>query len=207
MYQVLISVPNTGWIHKLVSRQVMRIMQDSRVRCTYIDPTHRPYEHSLNRIAHDAIEQEYDFWLNIDADNPPMNNPIDLCFMGLDVVGLPTPVFANFGNGQSPVYWNAMDAVDDEGWKPHYPQEGLQEVDAVGSGCMMIRVDALRELETPYFVRTVDERGFVEFGPDYNFCRKIKAIGGKIYAHYDYPCEHIQNLPLTEMVKAMEAVL
>lgn len=196
MSKVLVSLPNQNYIHKQVAMAALRMIGDPRVKATVIMPTWKPYEHNLNRIAVDALDQDYDYWINIDADNPPLNNPIDLTLMGLDVVGCPTPVFNDQGEGY-PLYMNAMDWFDDEqGWRPHAAMDGLQEVDAVGSGCMVVRVPLLERIEPPIFERTVDHRGFVEYGPDFNFCRKAKAVGGRVWAHFDYVCEHYNDVGL-----------
>ena len=204
--KVLISVPNTGWIHKIVGIALLRLIQDNRVAATIIMPSHNPYENNLNHIAKDFVNGEYDFWLNIDSDNPPLNNPIDLVFLDLDMVALPTPQCHIDKNhpGERPYYWVACNRVEG-GYKEHQNKSGLQEVDAVGSGCMLISRRVLLRIKKP-FERIYDEDGCVTIGADFNFCRKVKEAGFKIHVNYNYPCQHFKEVEMIEMIKAFEGV-
>lgn len=200
--RVLLSVTNTGWIHKLVVRTIMPILSDSRYCVRYIDPTWVPYENSLNRIAKDVVDQGWDYWLNIDSDNPPTKNPLDLIELDLDVVGLPTPTYKAMGNNEWPICWNAVDWLEsDGGYREHPEKTGLQQVDAVGSGCMIVSRRVLEGVEAPWFVRETDEFGRATFGPDFTFCRKVIENGFSIWANYDYPCQHINEIELIEGIK------
>jgi len=153
----------------------------------------------MNRIALDVIKGGFDYWLNIDSDNPPVNNPLDLIEYDLDIIGLPTPVWND--QGTPPIYFNAMDWHGD-GWLPHRDTEGLQEVDAVGTGCILISRKTLLLMSKP-FERTTDPAGIVEFGPDFNFCRKARAMNFKVWAHFDYPCQHFNTVDLLAVSQAI----
>lgn len=198
---VLLSVPNTGWIHKMVVLSVIRLLQDPRHETTYIQPTLTPLENSLNHIAFDLLQGDWDYWLSIDADNPPTRNPLDLIDFNLDVCGCPTPIFNNAGEGY-PVCWNAMDAVPD-GYMQHPPEPGkLAEVDAIGNGCMLVHRRVIEGVSPPWFVREIDQFGRVVRGHDFGFCDKARAAGFRIWAHYGYPCRHYNEL---DLIEAMEA--
>lgn len=57
--------------------------------------------------------------------------------------------------------------------------EGAQEVDAVGTGCMLINLSWLRKnLVAPYF--QVIDTALGAFPEDWNFCEKVKEKGGKV---------------------------
>lgn len=201
MTSVYITQPNgNGWMHKSVHFALCRILGDRRYRVRHDAPTHRPYVDNLHRCMHDFLDGGEDFWLSIDDDNPPQNNPLDLIDLDLDLVGLPTPVWHSAVPGDRPWYFNALDAVGD-GWKPHESCEGLQEVDAIGSGCFIVSrrvMLALRDQQP--FMRQWRSDGTVEVGCDYSFCRKVKAAGFRIWAHFDYLCEHFNELPLLEVI-------
>ena len=109
--KVLVSVPNQGWIHKTVCFVTDRLVADARFHVELIRPTHRPYENNLHHIVNDFMAGDFDFWLNIDADNPPARNPLELVRHDLDIVGLPTPVYHFDGSkpGERPVYLNGYD--------------------------------------------------------------------------------------------------
>jgi len=71
------------------------------------------------------------------------------------------------------VFWN---------WKPGE----IFDCEGLGTGCMMIRVDALKRIERPWF-KTVDTldygQGEYKQTDDLYFCKKILDAGMRIVAH------------------------
>lgn len=198
---VLLSVTNTGWIHKLVVRRVLALVADPRYRVRYIDPTWVPYENAMNRIAKDVLDGEFDWWLHIDSDNPPLNNPLDLIELDRDICGCPTPIYHNKGDGEWPICWNGLDWDQaDQAYREHHPREGLQQVDAIGSGCMLVHRRVIEGIKPPWFERETDKFGRATYGPDFTFCRKATDAGFQVWAHYDYLCEHVNEIPIVEAI-------
>lgn len=147
------------------------------------------------------------FWLSIDADNPPTRNPLDLIELDKDIIGLPTPVWHYTGEipGERPIYFNAYrNAVGEDGYKEWLPQDGLQRVDAIGTGCFIVarRVFENPEMRKAPFARKCNEDGTVDRGNDISFCERATAQGFEIWAHFDYPCMHFQELNLLEVIEA-----
>lgn len=209
--KILVSVPNTGNIHKLVSLTTNKLLTDKRYKCNIIYPTHNPYENNLHHILNDFMKGDYDFWLNIDSDNPPENNPLDLITYDLDVVGLPTPVwhFTGKTKGERPVYENVYKYVPEKGAYAEWPDKiGLQKVDAVGTGCVLYsrRVFENPEMRKAPFQRKWNEDGTVERGNDIAFCERAIKQGFLIFAHYDYRCRHFNELELHEVAKAFHGL-
>ena len=200
--KVLVSVCNQSRIHKRVVNVLLSLMGDKRHQVTIIMPTWRPYEHGLNRVVKDMIEVyvDHDFWLNIDDDNPPTRNPLDLIELDKDVLGLPTPVWHDAVRGDQPWYYNMLD-VKPGGWTPAM-RAGLVEVDAVGSGCMLVHRRVLELLDKPLFAREYDSEGLVVRGHDYLFCQAVKQWGFKVWAHTGYPCEHYVTTDLHSQIRA-----
>lgn len=204
---VYITVPNgSGNLHKHVHFAICKMLCDQRVKIRHDCPTHSPYVQNLHKCMHDFLDHGEDFWLSIDDDNPPTRNPLDLVDLDLDVVGLPTPVWHNSVEGDRPWYFNALDAVAD-GYVPHMDCEGLQEVDAIGSGCFLVAKRVMLALKDQQpFMREWRPDGLVEVGGDYSFCRKVKAAGFKVWAHFDYPCRHFNELEVGEVIRAFAAM-
>jgi hypothetical protein len=207
MKKILVSIPNTGTIHKLVSIAVNKILMDNRYSVNVIYPTHNPYENNLHHIVNDFIGGEYDFWLNIDSDNPPMKNPLDLVEYNLDVVGLPTPVWHYTGEikNERPVYENGYKYIQDkDAYTEWSNKDGLQRVDAVGTGCVLYarRVFENTEMRKAPFQRKLNIDGTVDKGNDISFCERARANGFLIFAHYGYRCMHFSELELHEVMKA-----
>ncbi len=209
--KILISFPNTGWIHKLVFIAGFKLMSDRRYDSKIIVPTHSPYENNLHHIVNDFIAGDYDYWLNIDADNPPMNNPLDLVAYDLDIIGCPTPVyhFTDKVKGERPWYENAWKYVPEKKAYMEYPdKDGLQRVDAVGTGCVLIarRVFDGTEMRKGAFTRKLHPDGTVDKGNDISFCERATEQGFQIFAHYDYRCQHFNETEMHEMIRAFHGV-
>lgn len=220
--RVLVACCNgRGWIHKRVFFAVLRMLQDPRHSVHFIAPTHSPFVQNLHLTVADFLKRGDDFLLLVDDDNPPTKNPLDLVELDLDVVGLPTPVWHNNVPGDRPYYLNVMREVKDKngevvGWKPldSYPgfiASGIQQADAVGTGCMLIHRRVLKDLmarafgrpmETP-FMRRWNDQGTVIAGNDFAFCGRARAAGWRVWAHFDYICEHFNEGEIGEHVHAL----
>lgn len=208
--KVLVSIPNTGWIHKHCVFALLKLQKDTRYDLTFILPTHNPLENNLHHIVKDFIEGDYDFWLSFDSDNPPTQNPLDLVELDRDVIGCPTPVWHNDGKhkGDRPIYWNAYDYVGEEGYKEHQDKNGLQKVDAVGTGCVLYarRVFENKEMQKGAFTRKLYPDGRVEKGNDISFCERAREQNFEVYCHFGYPCLHFNELELTEVIRAFNDI-
>jgi len=70
-----------------------------------------------------------------------------------------------------------------------YPK-GLIEVDGVGFGCILTKVDVFRKMSKPYFVYGDT------FGEDLYFCEKAKSCGFKIWCDTEIEVGHIGDVPI-----------
>ncbi len=212
MTSVLITVPNIHWIHKLVVHRLLLFQQDQRYRITIQMPTNKPFENNLHHIINDFMAGDWDYWLSMDADNPPEQNPLDLVEFHKDVIGCPTPIWHYTAKraGERPIYWNAYQYDTDTGAYREWPyREGLQKVDAVGTGCLLMarRVFEDPAMRTGAFTRTLNKDGTVDKGNDISFCERARACGFEIWTHYNYPAEHISEIPLNECSRAFKALM
>ena len=188
----------------------MELTKDSRHSVDLVMPTHRPYENNLHHLVTDFLDRDYDYWLSIDSDNPPYGgNPLDLIDYDKDIMGLPTPVWHWTGEkkGERPIYYNVYRKHGDgsEGYKEWLPQEGLQQVDAVGTGCFLVarRVFEDAEMRKGAFTRKLYPDGTVERGNDISFCERARERGWEVWAHFDYPCDHYSELSLNEILRVL----
>ena len=142
---------------------------------------------------------EFDWWLNIDADNPPQGNPLDLIALNKDIIGCPTPIWQP--ENVNPIPWNVYGKEDGKltEWKNY---DGLQKVAAVGSGCMLFsrRVFENPPMQKGPFLAVYDEYGIRKLGPDIAFCLRAGEAGFEVWAHFDYICGHHQEVNLLDVM-------
>jgi len=202
--------PSHPYIHKKIAMVQWKLSQDRRYQLEPMWPSHRPFENNLHLIIKDFIASDCAFWLSMDADNPPLKNPLDLISYNRDIIGLPTPVWHYIGEknfNERPIYWNGYDYVPEkDAYKEHEPKKGLQKVDAIGTGCFLFskRVFMNYEMQKGPFLRQYYPDGTVNKGNDFPFCEKAKAQGFEIYCHYGYPCDHFNELSLNEVIQAFK---
>ena len=210
--KVLLTVHSLKWVHKEVLRKVVAIAGDPRFRVSLDLPCYVPFENGLAHTVNLLMKGDWEWWLSIDADNPPMRNPLDLIELDRDIMGCPTPVYHYTGEqpGERPIYWNAYQFDAPTGLYREWPvKEGLQRVDAVGTGCILInrRVFEHPEMRKGPFMRRWNEDGTVERGNDIAFCERAREHGFEIWCHFDYPAEHMVEVPLNEISKAFKALM
>jgi hypothetical protein len=123
----------------------------------------------------------------LDDDNVPPNNILNLVDFNKDIIcGI------SFGFQQNLVVPSVFKRRDNGLYTIHEftGEEGLMEVDAAGSGQMIIARRVLEKLEYP-FRNEYDRDGVKKLGLDLNFCQRAKELGFQVFAHTDYICSHI----------------
>lgn len=62
---------------------------------------------------------------------------------------------------------------------------GLEEVDYVGSGCMLVQTDVYKHLPMPWYMLGWNEKKQETVGEDVYFCRKARQIGAACFIDHD----------------------
>jgi hypothetical protein len=197
--KVWVSILNIGEIRSELSAVAARMLLDGRYILNITYPNARPEEVNRNEIIKEFKKSGYDFLLMIDADVIPLRNPLDLVQLDLDIVNFACPQWR-----EGDIYWVALDKVEG-GWKP-LPVErrcGLQEVDATGNACMLIKRKVFDVVPTPYFEHKFDEEGIHKEGMEYRFCQKAKENGFKVFVHFDFMADHIKEISLVEVLNLL----
>jgi len=206
--KVFITIPNTGWVHKHVVRSLFGLASTPDVQGEIALPTNVPFENNLHHCVNAFMEGPFEWWLSFDSDNPPTGkNPLDLIEHDKDIIGIPTPVWHYTGEkpGERPMYWNGYRWNQDAGgYNEWQPREGLQKVDAIGTGCFLVkrRVFENERMRRAPFARICNDDGTVERGNDISFCERARAQGFEIYCHYDYRASHFKEIELGEVATA-----
>ena len=147
----------------------------------------RPISNNRNIIVQRFLAHEkYDYLLMIDSDIVPPPSIINLADYQKDIIaatcfmwrqGAIMPVVFN---RKSDGTYTQIDITD---------KDGIQEVDAVGTGCIMLSRKVLEAIQSP-FLNEYDTDGIKLYGLDIAFCKRAKEKGFKVYANLDYVCDH-----------------
>jgi len=101
--------------------------------------------------------------------------------------------------------WSVMEIDKDGRYKMPPPEErnGVRAVDSIATGCMMIKREVLEKIKAPFNL-ILTEGGFNDLGDDYAFCKRAKVAGFKVHADWDMLCDHIKQVSLMTVVRALK---
>ena len=189
--RVMVVIPTEQMVHHTVVTVLCQIILQGKHDIMSVVSTQHGIGENRNAIVKGFLKSDMEFLLMIDSDNPCPNNVLDLMALDKDVISLPTPINMNW-RGVSDIYWNVF---GEDGYPVKEAGEGLQQVDAVGSGCILIHRRVLEKLKHPFTtVRDADDLRIV--GTDLAFSAKCKEAGFELYTHWDYKCRHYKEIDL-----------
>jgi len=196
--KIYLSILNEGWVRSELTIKLPRWLDEVKNRhIVYFESSFlRPIEHNRNTIVKRFLESDADYLLQIDSDNVPPRNPLELVEYNKDIISCPVWVF--HGKIVLNIYkWNGENYIPID--YQIEKESGLIEVDATGTGILLCSRNALERLERP-FERIYDDKGLAIQGLDLAFSEKAKKAGFKIYSHLDYMSKHYKTIDLSEFV-------
>lgn len=198
--KVMIGILNQGSIRNELVSRVNNWFFQNKYELMVSYPTHKPITNNRNHIVQEFLNSNADYLMMIDSDIVPPLNALNLIDFQLDVVA--PLLFMYQENMIIPI---VLDRKPDGLYttKNIKGQEGLVEVDAVGSGCIIMSRKVLEKVKFP-FKNTYDPDGIKLFGLDIYFCQQAKKEGFKVYAHLDYACKHFTTMDLKEIYIALD---
>jgi len=133
-------------------------------------------------LARQALEEKADYLLWLDSD---MRFPRET--IGHLMLRDKPIVAANYATRRMPVKPVAMMDNDGEIGRVYTApdSEGLQPVDYIGMGVMMVKREVFEKLETPGFAIPFSKIGQHYIGEDVFFCRKAREAGYEVLVDHD----------------------
>lgn len=195
--KVYIAVYSLDTVRADLATVLSLLLRDSRVDVTIFTHSRKPAQHNRNLSVQDFLKTDCDYFMCVDEDIVPPPNVLDLVLLDKDVVGAVCPQWR-----EGDTYFVVMDKVEG-GYKP-VPVDrrgGLQQYDAVGTGCMIIKRKVLEKVKRPFERKWQD--GFAVLGLDLYFCEKARAQGFEVWAHWEYQCSHYKTIDLLSMCRLM----
>ena len=175
--RVAICVPNTGNVRIEFMQSLVEMLDkcDTPWRLFTCESAILPK--NRERMAMAAIENNCSHVLFIDSDMQFGPYVMDLLvYQNVDVIA------ANCVNRKHPVRFLAEEegakvaTVDD--------REGIQRVNRVGTGIMLIKTEVLKKLPRPWFIFGYNPKTGEYTGEDYWFCQQCHKAG--VHVHIDH---------------------
>ena len=126
----------------------------------------------------------------LEADTVPSKNPLELVEYKKDIISIPTPIY------QHKIIYNVYRKDEKDGMLVPIDDKGLVEIDATGTGCIMIIKKVLEQIKAP-FERIFDENGIERCGLDISFSKKAKEKDFEIFTHFDYVAKHYKLIDIS----------
>ncbi len=170
-------------IHTETAKMLLVMGADKRADLEFMFVQHHPVDSARNQVIKDFLDGDYDFLISVDDDNGCVRNPIDLCFMGKDIIFCPTPI-----PKEGKMKLNVAYLTNGK---------GLQEIAKAGTGCYILSRKAAKTIPKPLFKIEYDQDGVCSMGEDIYFSENA-AKYFKLYTHNSYPCHHLKTTDLLD---------
>lgn len=196
-----VAVLNQGEINQNLSKVLNVMIQQDAYRIHLSYETGKPISNNRNTIVQKFLATNCEYLMMIDDDIVPPPNVMRLVDFDKDII---TPLMFTRQKGDLiPLYLNRnKDGVYDVG--DYLNVSGLQEVDATGTGCIIIKRNVLEHPDLKYpFRNEYDTDGVKTLGLDINFCKRAKEVGFQSWVHLDYVCSHYYNYDLKDLYYLM----
>jgi hypothetical protein len=203
--RIIATCTTTGSIRIETMLGLISVQRDERYDISLSIIHDRPYASALNKAAVTlCADESVDWWLHIDNDQSWVGNPLDAIDDGKDLVGFPAPIHRPAG-GAVAMCFSAWHLVDDHrGFRVRQAEADgtLKQVDIIGSGSFLLRLESLREASIPApFERTFDINGVAVHGCDVEFCRKWRESGREMWADFRCVCHHYNTVNLLQVMQ------
>lgn len=163
---------------------------------SYSFPANKPISYNRNKLVKDFLETDADFLLMLDDDCIGDERLIKLADYDKDVIG---GVCFGFMQQQIIPFCLTKNEMGTYDLSDEFSlNTGVIEVDAIGSGCMMIKREVLENIPSP-FLNEYDPEGIKTAGLDLAFCRRAKEQGYRIWCNTDLLVSHWTTVDLKQM--------
>jgi len=229
--KIWISVLNQAYIHSNLAEVLMFIDRNSPYELHFEFPSDKPGVHNRSKITQRFLESDFDYLMMIDCTIIPPQNVLNLVTYDVPIICPLLYAYQNKGiiplllketskedNPEEDFLSKAMGLTktSQKGTNSKYKvmgepegdkiDEGLVEVDAIGTGCILIKRQVLQDLKPAFWDIFDEETGERILGQDLNFCKRAKELGYKTYVHMEYRASHIKPMDMKNIHEELAEV-
>jgi len=197
---IFIGIPNLGDIRpELVQALVYWTHLPQYVVKLHLPVCPTGFEDARNKCIKEFLEEDkWEYYFSLDADIIPSLDTLDrLMFADKDVVSAISLSWRQDPSGQ---WYTAPTTVryNEIGEYKHFYGEGVEEIDATGWACMLIKRRVLAVIERPVEVQ-YHKDGLCALDGDYRGCQKMQEHGFKLFADYSLLTSHYKLVNLKDI--------
>lgn len=185
----LIYVPNLGQIHVGLAATLLDIAENRRIPLGIQFSKDVPHDSNRNKMVKYFLEQtDLEWLLMIDSDIMPPRNILEMIGNNKKVCSALVCAAREGKRVPLALYIDPADGVAE--FDPAKMTDGLQRVDAIGTGCILIHRSILENMPKPYFKFEYNADGITCLGEDLYFCKRLREMGEEIWFDARYVCKH-----------------
>jgi|GEM_PF-2287750 len=197
---IFVGLPNLGEIHP----ELVHALTYWTHLPQYVIKLHLPvcptgFEDARNQCIKEFLQEEkWQYYFSLDADIiPPLDVLDQLMLADKDVMSAVSLSWRQDAGGQ---WFTAPTTVryNGDGEYKHFYGEGVEEIDATGWACMLIKRRVLATIQRPVEVQ-YHVNGIYSLDGDYRGCQKMQEHGFKLYADYSLLTSHYKNVNLKDI--------
>ena len=201
---VYMATPTTGTIRTELARFLLMMTKNPYYRIAADFAPKGDLCHNRNLLVKNFLEKGFDYILFIDSDVVPPLNIMNMVEDGKDVVSAVNYIWSKFGTVLPLIM---KESEDKTGYKFHIDaagsKENIVEVEGVGTGCLLVKREVFLKIQKPYFEFSYDKDGLMSCSEDYNFCKKCRKAGYKIFVDKRFVTEHYSVIDKKSINDAM----
>ena len=212
MKKIFVAIPTySGLINSKLVEQLLNMQKSQEYEVEVMCVKGGPVDYVRNVMVEKFLKSGFDYMLMIDDDIIPPADILDMAKHEKDITAGMCYIWYGKRRGingnlfrldsTNPVSYKLIDtgkAVE---------KRGLVEVDATGTGCMMIHRKVFDMIEKPYFKTDMDESlSKIKLSNDLYFCHKAKQKNIRVYVDTDKVCGQLHPVDLREVAESINAL-
>ena len=196
----VIAVPHMGSIHPELAKYLLSMSQKYGSAVSFIFRSQNPVSVNRNALVEEFLKTEAEWLLFIDDDMNPKSDLLEMSNYDKPVIqavtcimqnNIPQPLIMKKVEGTEEILFKQIELSDLDNL-----ENGLIEVDGVGTGCLLINRSVFSKLKKPYFKFEMDEEGLLKLSEDFYFSQKCKENNINLYVDSKSHCGHIKRIDL-----------
>lgn len=201
---VLITVPTRGMVRweTVTALEAARDYLGEGTHPILYQPGNLSVAMTRNRIVKRFLETDLAVLAMVDDDIAPPVNFVEMLLPYIGEYGMVAiPHSATHAHDPRKLHLTAYEAVPGEGFRPKGVWTGINQVDAVATGCVLIGRPVFDALGPAPF-RVASDPGDMVASDDLLFCIDLHDAGFKVGAYWDgHPADHFTAVNLTPLTE------